>query len=309
MPYIQTKDSRFGEPVNLFVQDVTGSSYNSSSTPGLSSSTDATQPTIVFIHGWPLSHEMWENQIAYFADRGYRCVAYDRRGFGKSSKPWGGYDYDTFADDLKDVIDELNLNNVVLVGFSMGGGEVARYFSRHGGAKVSKAVLVSAVTPYMLQTDDNPDGVPQDTFDSMAEDMQKDRYAFLETFAKQFYGVNLVSHPVSQAHLNHDFMLASLASPKATLESAKAFSSTDFRDDMSSITVPTLIIHGDADKTVPIESSGEKSHELLPNADYRIYDGEPHGLFVTSKDQLNEDLLNFVQEAAFQNQSASAVTY
>ncbi|RYF65863.1 MAG: alpha/beta hydrolase, partial [Cytophagaceae bacterium] len=133
MPYIQTKDSRFGEPVNLFVQDVAGSSYtNSSSATGLSSSTDTTQPTIVFIHGWPLSHEMWENQVAYFADRGYRCVAYDRRGFGKSSKPWGGYDYDTFADDLKDVIDELNLNNVVLVGFSMGGGEVARYFSRHG---------------------------------------------------------------------------------------------------------------------------------------------------------------------------------
>ncbi|MEZ0487739.1 alpha/beta fold hydrolase [Fibrella aquatica] len=308
MPYIQTNDSRFGEPVNLFVQDVAGSTYDTTST-ATTFAAETTQPTIIFIHGWPLSHEMWENQVAYFADRGYRCVAYDRRGFGKSSKPWGGYDYDTFADDLKAVIDELNLNNVILVGFSMGGGEVARYFSRHGGASVSKAVLVSAVTPYMLQTDDNPDGVPQDTFDSMAEDIQKDRYAFLETFAKQFYGVGLLSNPVSQAHLNHDFLLASLASPKATLDCAKAFSSTDFRADMSTITVPTLIIHGDDDKTVPIESSGDKSHELLPQAEYKIYDGEPHGLFVTAKDQLNEDLLSFVQAGASSYQTTSAVTY
>lgn len=298
MPYIQTNDSRFGEPVNLFVQDVAGSS-----------SAETTQPTIVFIHGWPLSHEMWENQVGYFADRGYRSVAYDRRGFGKSSKPWGGYDYDTFADDLKAVIDELSLNNVVLIGFSMGGGEIARYFSRHGGANVSKAVLVSAVTPFMLQTDDNPDGVPQDTFDTIAENIQKDRYAFLETFAKQFYGVNLVSHPVSQAHLNHDFHLASLASPKATLECAKAFSSTDFRADLPTITVPTLIIHGDDDKTVPIESSGEKSHELLPQAEYKVYEGAPHGLYVTAKDQLSEDLLTFVQQGTHQNQTSSAVTY
>ena len=302
MPYIQTSDSRFGEPVNLYVQDVAG-------TASEGSSASTTQPTILFIHGWPLSHEMWENQVAYFADRGYRCVAYDRRGFGKSSKPWGGYDYDTFADDLKDVIQELNLNNVILVGFSMGGGEVARYFSRHGGANVSKAVLVSSVTPFMLQTDDNPDGVPQDTFDTMAKDMQKDRYAFLETFAKQFYGVSIVSHPVSQAHLNHDFLLASLASPKATLECAKAFSSTDFRDDMRTITVPTLIIHGDADKTVPMESSGEKSHELLPQAEYKVYEDQPHGLFVTAKDQLSEDLMNFVQQGTHQHQPSEATTY
>jgi len=310
MPYVQTNDTRFGEPVNLFVEDVAGPSSTSETTTS-SFTSGTTQPTIVFIHGWPLSHEMWENQVAYFADRGYRCVAYDRRGFGKSSKPWGGYDYDTFADDLKAVIDELNLNNVVLVGFSMGGGEVARYFSRHGGANVSKAVLVSAVTPYMLKTDDNPDGVPQDTFDSMTEDMKKDRYAFLETFAKQFYGVGLMSHPVSQAHLNHDFLLASLASPKATLDAASAFATTDFRDEMRTITVPTLIIHGDADKTVPIESSGEKSHELLPQAEYRVYEGAPHGLFVTDKDQLNQDLLSFVEEGSYkdQTQPSSAVTY
>ena len=308
MPYIQTNDSRFGEPVNLFVQDV-GDDSSTTSTSGTSSSADTTRPILVFIHGWPLSHEMWENQVAYFANRGYRCVAYDRRGFGKSSKPWGGYDYDTFADDLKAVIDELDLNNVVLIGFSMGGGEVARYFSRHGGAKVSKAVLVSSVTPFMLQTDDNPDGVPQATFDSMGEGIQKDRYDFLETFAKDFYGVGLISHPVSQAHLNHDFLLASLASPKATLECAGAFSSTDFRADMATITVPTLIIHGDADKTVPLESSGEKSHELMPQAEYKVYKGAPHGLYVTEKEQLNNDLLNFVEKSVSQKQPSSAVTY
>ena len=308
MPYIQTNDSRFGEPVNLFVQDVAGTSPTDSTSES-SFTSGTTQPTLVFVHGWPLSHEMWENQIAYFADRGYRCVAYDRRGFGKSSKPWGGYDYDTFADDLKAVIDELALNNVMLIGFSMGGGEVARYFSRHGGANVSKAVLISSVTPFMLQTGDNPDGVPQATFDSMAEGIQKDRYDFLETFAKQFYGVNLVSHPVSQAHLNHDFLLASLASPKATLECAKAFASTDFRADMATITVPTLIIHGDADKIVPLESSGEKSHELLPQAEYTVYEGAPHGLYVTEKEALNEDLLNFVEERVSQNQPSSEVTY
>lgn len=307
MPYIKTNDTRFGEEVNIFVQDVSGSSSGSLLTG--SSATDSTRPTLVFIHGWPLSHESWENQVHYFASQGYRCVAYDRRGFGKSSKPWGGYDYDTFADDLKAVIDELKLNNVVLIGFSMGGGEVARYFSRHGGANVSKAVLISAVTPFLLQTDDNPDGVPQDTFDSMTEDMKKDRFAFFETFSKQFYGVNLLSHPVSQAQLNRDFMLASLSLPKAMLDSAQAFATTDFRDEMRSITVPTLIIHGDADKTVPIEASGEKSHDLLTQAEYRVYEGEPHGLTVTAKDQVNEDLLNFVQAGAYQTQPTAAVTY
>ena len=303
MPYIKTKDTRFGEePVSIFVEDL----HDSTVSPSAGTSS---KPTLLFIHGWPLSHEMWENQTVYFAEQGYRCVSYDRRGFGKSSKPFGGYDYDTMADDLKAVIDELNLDNVILIGFSMGGGEIARYFSRHGGAKVVKAVLVSAITPFLLKTSDNPDGVDQSVFDGMLEGMQKDRYDFLQTFAKSFYGVNLVSHPVSQAHLDRDFMLASLASPKATLECAKAFASTDFRDEMRTINVPTLIIHGDADQTVPLESSGEKAHELLPQADYKVYDGEPHGLFVTAKDGLNADLLEFVQQRVHQNQSVPSTTY
>ncbi len=289
MPYVQTNDTRFGEPVSLFYQDLQGNA---------AAGTTNTQPTLVFIHGWPLSHEMWDNQTLFFAERGFRCVAYDRRGFGKSSKPWGGYDYDTFADDLKAVIDELALTNVVLVGFSMGGGEVARYFGHHGGANVTKVVLISSVTPFMLKTNDNEDGVPQEVFDGMLTDIEKDRFAFLESFGKQFYGVSLISHPVSQAHLNHDTLLASLASPKATLDCARAFSATDFRTDVRAINVPVLIIHGDADQTVPLEASGEKTHKLLPQATYTVYKGEPHGLYITAKDRLNQDLLAFLDQPA-----------
>lgn len=311
MPYIQTNDSRFGEPVSLFYQDWGGASSATSamSSTDTFSTPTSTQPTVLLIHGWPLSHEMWDYQMIGLAEQGIRVVAYDRRGFGKSSKPWGGYDYDTLTDDLKAVIDELKLDNVVLVGFSMGGGEVVRYFSRHGGANVSKAVLISAVTPFLLQTEDNPDGVDKDTFDTMVENLQADRADFLQTFGKQFYGVGLLSKPVSQAHLDGDFMRTYLASPKATIECVRSFSETDFRDEMRSINVPTLIIHGDADKTVPIESSGEKSAELLPTATYKVYDGAPHGLFATEKDMLTQDLLSFVLESSYQAAPAGEVTY
>lgn len=313
MPYVQTNDSRFGEPVSIFYQDWGGAaqagttSTNSASFAGASLS--SSQPTVVLIHGWPLSHEMWDYQMTALAEQGLRVVAYDRRGFGKSSKPWGGYDYDTFADDLKAVIDELNLDNVVLVGFSMGGGEVARYFSKHGGKNVSKAVLIGAITPFLLKTDDNPDGVDKSTFDTMVEKLRDDRADFLQTFGKQFYGVGMLSHPVSQAHLDGDFFRAYLASPKATVECVRAFSETDFRDEMRSINVPTLIIHGDSDKTVPIEASGEKSAELLPTATYKVYDGAPHGLFITDKEKLTQDLLSFVLESAYQPRKSGEVTY
>lgn len=278
MSYIQAGTDQAGNPVNLFYQDW-----------------GQGQP-VVLIHGWPLSHEMWDYQMAELPKYGIRCIAYDRRGFGKSSKPWNEYDYDTLADDLKAVLDELNLDNVTLVGFSMGGGEVARYLSRHGGARVAKAVLVGAITPYLLKTDDNPTGVDQSVFDGMLEDMQKDRADFLQTFGKMFYGVNLLSHPVSQAHLDGDFFRAYLASPNATVECAKSFSSTDFRADLKHFNVPTLIIHGDADKTVPLEASGEQTAKLLPNAQYVVYEGAPHGLFVTEKDRLTSDLVAFIQE-------------
>jgi non-heme chloroperoxidase len=249
---------------------------------------------VVLIHGWPLDHTSWEYQLAELPLHGVRVVAYDRRGFGKSSKPWDGYDYDTLADDLKAVLDKLDLQDVTLVGFSMGGGEVARYMSRHRGARVSKIVFVSAVTPYLLKTDDNPDGVDKSTFDDMIENLGKDRPDFLATFGKQFYGVGLLSHPVSQATLDWSQSIALQATPSATTACVRSFSATDFRNDLATINVPTLFIHGDADQTVPFKNSAERAAKLVANAQLVAYEGEPHGLNVTSKDRLNRDLLTFI---------------
>ena len=293
MSYIKAGTDASGNDIKLFYQDLGGKSA---------------QSTVVLIHGWPLSHEMWDYQLAELPAHGLRVIAYDRRGFGKSTQTWDGYDYDTLADDLKAVLDELNLQNVTLVGFSMGGGEVARYMSRHGGARVAKVAFISAVTPYLLKTDDNPDGVDKSIFDGMTENMQKDRAAFLQTFAKQFYGVGLLSQPVSQAHLDGDFARAYVASHKATLECANSFATTDFRDDLAQIQVPTLIIHGDADKTVPIEASGERTANALPTAQYVVYEGAPHGLFVTEKDRLTQDLLTFVQDGVAVQKSVGTTT-
>ena len=249
---------------------------------------------IVLIHGWPLCGASWEYQLAELPLHGKRVVAYDRRGFGKSCKPWNGYDYDTLADDLKAVLDELDLQNVTLVGFSMGGGEVARYMSRHQGARVSKVVFVSSVTPYLLKTEDNPTGLDKKLFDTMLEQLGNDRFDFLSTFGKTFYGVGLVSKPVSQATLDWSQQSATAASPRATTECLKAWSTTDFRPDLGTINVPTLFIHGSSDKNVPLESSAEVAVNLVPNATLRVYDGEPHGLNVTAKDRLNRDLLTFI---------------
>ncbi len=291
MPYIKTGDSYNDEPISLFYED------NGQGQP------------VVFIHGWPLDHQMWEYQMTELPQQGLRCIAYDRRGFGKSSKPYDGYNYDAFADDLKAVLDDLNLQNVTLVGFSMGAGEIARYMSRYKGARVAKVVLVAGVTPFLLKTADNPDGVDQSTFDGMVDKIKTDRADFLQTFGKQFYGVNLVSHPVSQAYLDGDFMRAYLASPKATIDCVRAFSETDFRSDVQGIQVPTLIIHGDSDKTVPIESSGELTANLMMSATYKIYDGAPHGLFYTERKMLNRDLLDFILEPTVARQPATATTF
>lgn len=290
MSYIKAGTDANGNDIRLFYSDL------------------GTGNPVVLIHGWPLSHEMWDYQLAELPKHNLRVVAYDRRGFGKSSHPWDGYDYDTLADDLKAVLDELDLHNVTLVGFSMGGGEVARYLSRHGSERVAKAVFVSAVTPYLLKTDNNPDGVDQSVFDDILKEINKDRADFLQTFGKQFYGVNLVSHPVSQAHLDGDFMRAYLASHRATVECAKAFAGTDFRQDLEKINVPTLIIHGDSDKTVPIDASGERTAQALPNAQFITYDGAPHGLFYTEKDRLNRDLLTFIQEGVTAREPVGTTT-
>lgn len=249
---------------------------------------------VVLIHGWPLSYESWEYQLNELPKHGLRVIAYSRRGFGNSDKPWNGYDYDTFADDLKAVLDELNLDNVTLVGFSMGGGEMARYMSRHGGARVSKVVFVSSVTPYLLKTDDNPDGVDKSVFDDMIENINKDRFDFLASFGKKFYGVGVISHPVSQATLDWTQALAQFGSPRATEMCVRAFSDTDFRQDLQTINVPTLVIHGEDDQTVPIKNSGARMHQYVTHATYIEYSGGPHGVFITDKDKLNRDLLEFI---------------
>jgi pimeloyl-ACP methyl ester carboxylesterase len=250
---------------------------------------------VILIHGWPLSNEMWEYQIDALVQNNFRVIAYDRRGFGKSSQPWDGYDYDTLADDLKAIIEHLDLNDATLVGFSMGGGEVVRYFSRHGGKGISKAALIASVTPFQLQTDSNPDGVPQSKYDGMAEQIKADRIDFLDNFGKTFFGVTFLNKPISTPLLDYYRMLCSFASPRATLECAVSFSTTDFRSEMALVNVPTLIIHGSEDKTVPIEITSEVAAKLIPDNRFIIYDGAPHGLFYTEKDRLNNDLLAFLK--------------
>lgn len=249
---------------------------------------------VILIHGWPLSNEMWEHQIDALVENNFRVIAYDRRGFGKSSQPWNGYDYDTLADDLKAIIDQLMLDEVTLVGFSMGGGEVVRYFSRHGGKNIAKVILISSVTPHLLKTDSNPAGVPQEKYDAMAEQIKEDRISFLDGFGKTFFGVSFISKPVSTPLLDYYRMLGSLASPRATLECAKSLSTTDFSREMASVNVPTLIIHGDEDKTVPIEITSEIATKLIPDNIFIVYDGAPHGLFYVEKEKLNRDLIKFL---------------
>lgn len=276
MGTIETKDSQNGQKVKIHYCDW------------------GSGKPVILIHGWPSTSQMWEYQLAELAQAGFRAIAYDRRGFGRSSVPFKAYDYDTLASDLNALIEALDLNEVTLVGFSMGGGEVVRYLSRYGAARISKVVLMSSVTPYLAQTPDNPDGVPQEVFDQITEGLKKDRPGFLETFGKQFFGVSMLKHPVSDAFLQHFRTLSTLSSAHATLECAAAFAHTDFRMDMSAVTVPTLIIHGDADLTVPIEASGNRTAAAIPHAQYLVYEGAPHGLWYTHKDRINADLIAFM---------------
>ncbi|MVA81614.1 alpha/beta fold hydrolase [Agrobacterium vitis] len=249
---------------------------------------------VVLIHGWPLTGDMFEYQTLALLEAGFRVITYDRRGFGQSGHPADGYNYDTFADDLASVIDSLELQDVSLVGFSMGGGEIARYLSRHGASKVSKAVLVASVAPYLLKDASNPEGVDASVFEGMKEDIRKDRFAFLQSFAKTFYGVGLVTSPVSQGILDWSFILGVMASPKATIDCVDAFGKTDFRPDLAAFTIPTLVIHGTADKTVPIDPAGRAAAKDIAGAKLIEYEGEPHGLFATAPDRLNRDLIEFL---------------
>ncbi len=251
---------------------------------------------VIFLHGWPLSSDSWDDHAMAVANAGFRSISYDRRGFGRSSHPWSGYDYNTLADDLAAVIEHTGASDATIVGFSMGGGEVARYMSRHQGKSVAKAVLVSSIVPFMLKTADNPNGTDQHQFVEMTVNMKKDRAAFFSDFFKTFYGVNLLSHPASQEVLEWSRSVAMSANLKSTLACAEAFSSTDFRPDLSAFNVPTLIVHGTADETVPIDASARAAVMGISNAQLIEYEGAPHGLLVTEKQRFTADLLAFLRD-------------
>jgi pimeloyl-ACP methyl ester carboxylesterase len=249
---------------------------------------------VVLIHGWPLNSDMWEKQATYLVEHGFRVITYDRRGFGRSGQPWTGYDYDTFASDLHNVMDKLDLRDAVLVGFSMGGGEVVRYLSRYGDSRVKKAVLVSAVTPCLQKTHDNPEGVDPKVFGEIEANIRKDRHAFLKAFALSVYGRTAVKHTISEPMLEWNQSMAFTASLRSTLAAANAWASTDFRADMKVITIPVRVIHGTSDATVPIDVSARRSIKILRNATLSEYEGEPHGLFITAADRLNQELFEFL---------------
>ena len=250
---------------------------------------------VVLIHGWPLSGRAWEAQLPALVEAGYQVIAYDRRGFGQSSKPWNGYDYDTLAQDLKALMDELDLTDATIVGFSMGGGEVARYLGNFGSERISKAVLASAVPPYLFKADDNPDGaLAEADIQEFLDGVSGDRIAFLNDFTKNFFtpadGKLLVSKPMRL--YNRD--IASFASAKATYDCVKSFSYTDFRDDLKKFDVPTLVIHGDADQIVPFEASGQRSHDMIADSQLHIVEGGPHGINVTHAKEFNDTLIAFL---------------
>jgi pimeloyl-ACP methyl ester carboxylesterase len=249
---------------------------------------------VVLIHGWPLNADMWERQAGFLASRGYRVIAYDRRGFGRSSQPFSGYDYNTLSDDLAELMAALDLRGAALVGFSMGSGEVVRYLSRHGAARVAKAAIISGSTPFPLKTEDNPGGVDGKVFDEFHEQIVKDRFAFLKGAAPKFYGRSTLHHTVSDEVLDWYFAMAIQASPKATLDTLTSYSTTDFREEMKQLTVPFLVIHGTSDQNVPIDEGGRKSAKLLPQVTFLEYDGQPHGVLTTAADRVNADLLEFL---------------
>lgn len=254
-------------------------------------------PVVTFSHGWPLSSDSWESQMLFLASEGYRVVAHDRRGHGRSSQPWEGNDMDHYADDLAAVIDALDLQDVTLVGFSTGGGEVARYIGRHGTGRVKKAVLVSAVPPMMLKTADNPGGLPLEVFDGIRKASLEDRaQLYLDLASGPFYGFNRPGAKVSQGLIDNWRAQGMQAGHKNTYDSIAAFSATDFREDLKKFDVPTLVIHGDDDQIVPLDSSGKASAALIEGAQLIVYPGAPHGLTDTHKERFNNDLLAFLKK-------------
>lgn len=254
----------------------------------------AGQP-VVFSHGWPLSADSWEAQMLFLAANGYRCIAHDRRGHGRSSQPWNGNEMDTYADDLAALIETLDLKDAVLIGFSAGGGEVARYIGRHGTKRLAKAALIAAVPPLMLKTAANPGGLPMEKFDEIRQGALADRsQLYLDIAGGPFFGANRPGAKVSQGMIDSFWLQGMQAGHKNTFDCIKAFSETDFTEDLKRFDVPTLIIHGDDDQIVPIGAAALNSAKLVKNAILKIYPGAPHGLADTHKDQLNADLLAFL---------------
>lgn len=248
---------------------------------------------VLFSHGWPLDADMWEYQMEYLSSRGYRTIAFDRRGFGRSSQPWTGYDYNTFADDIAQLIEHLDLKEITLVGFSMGGGDVSRYIGKYGTARVAKLVLLGAVTPIFGKSASFPEGVDASVFDGIKAGLLKDRAQFIADFAAPFYGTNQ-GQVVSDGVLTQTLNIALLASLKGTVDCVTAFAETDFRPDMAKVDVPTLVIHGDGDQIVPFETTGKLAAQQIKGAELKVYKGAPHGFAVTHAQQLNEDLLAFI---------------
>jgi non-heme chloroperoxidase len=254
-------------------------------------------PVVTFSHGWPLDSDSWESQMMFLANHGYRVVAHDRRGHGRSSQPWDGNDMDHYADDLATVINTLDLKDVTLVGFSTGGGEVARYIGRHGTGRVKKAVLISSVPPFMLKTTDNPGGVPIEVFDGLRKAQLENRsQLFKDIPSGPFYGFNRPGAKPNQALIDAWWAQGMQGGLKNTYDSVAAFSATDFRQDLKKFNVPTLVIHGDDDQIVPIDLAGRMSAKLIPGAKLIVYPGAPHGLTETHKDKVNQDLLAFLQQ-------------
>ena len=252
---------------------------------------------VVFSHGWPLSADAFEDQMFFLASQGYRCIAHDRRGHGRSSQPWHGNDLDTYADDLAELVAQLDLKDAIHVGHSTGGGEVARYIGRHGTRRVAKAVLISAIPPLMLKTSANPEGQPLDVFDGLRASLTADRSQFYQDLSEPFYGANRDGSTVSQGLRDSFWLLSMTVGEKGAYDCIKAFSETDTTEDLKKFDVPTLIIHGDDDQIVPIAAAALKSAKIVPNATLKVYPGAPHGLAQTTayKDTFNNDLLDFIK--------------
>src|SRR5678815_1043523 len=261
---------------------------------------------IVFSHGWPLSADAWEDQMFYLASRGYRCIAHDRRGHGRSSQPWSGNDMDTYADDLAKLVEALDLKNAIHVGHSTGGGEVARYIGRHGTKRVAKAVLIGAVPPLMLKTSTNPGGTPIEVFDQLRAGVQADRSQFFKDLSLPFYGYNRPGAKVSEEVRESFWLQSMLAGFPAAYFCIKAFSETDQTEDLKKFDVPTLILHGDDDQIVPIQASAMLSSKLIKGAVLKVYKGAPHGMCTTLKDEVNADLLAFIESKAAKSGARAA---